>query len=88
MDTDLLVYMTYEASLTGNAYGTIKGRLMAIRHHHLVAGLAGPLQGKERLWLTLRGLKRASAEVIRKLPVTIGMLRWIRGELWHGDLVK
>ena len=73
--------MAYLVGALGRSCGTVKGKVMAMRAAHLSRGLRDPLLGKERLWMTLRGLKRLSPETARKFPATVDMLRWIRDNL-------
>ena len=60
------------------APGTVLQRLFAIRQTHLAAGYTDPLEGRKRVWLSVKGLKRRYGAGRRKLPVTPQMLRWIR----------
>ena len=69
--------MVYRFSVLGNRYNAIKLHLMAIRNHHLRAGSSDLLAGKEQMWMCLRGMKRASAETVRKYPVTGEMMDWL-----------
>ena len=77
----LLTYITFLRAVQGNACSTIKNKGMAIRQHHLVAGLGDPLLSKPRMWLAFKGLKRISPVTARKFPVTVDMLREVRSML-------
>ena len=72
---ELLTYMAFNAGIMGNAYSTVKSKLMALRQGHLLAGCGDPLIAKERVRVALRGLRRASSDVARIFPVTVEMLR-------------
>ena len=72
-----MTYMVYRFSVLGNRCNTIKLHLMSTRHHHLRAGAPDPVAGKEQMWMCLRGMKRASAETVRKRPVTGEMMDWL-----------
>ena len=75
--TEHLVYFVlYRFEFAGNAYGTIRGYLSAIRWYFLEAELPDPTKGN---WLlrVMRGIKNLRGAVNRKLPVTLKMLRWI-----------
>jgi len=62
------------------AAGTIKSKLFAIRHHHVVNGWGDPTRDKPRVALLLRALKRKQ-KMNRKFPVTSRMMRWIKSNL-------
>ena len=66
----------YRFEFAGNAFGTIRGYLSAIRWYFLEAELPDPTKGN---WLlrVLRGIKNLRGAVDRKLPVTLKMLKWI-----------
>ena len=53
-----------------HAPGTVLQRLFAIRQTHLAAGYMDPLEGRKRVWLAVKGLKRRYGAGRRKLPVT------------------
>ena len=75
--TEHLVYFVlYRYEFAGNAYGTIRGYLSAIRWYFLEAELLDPTKGN---WLlrVMRGIKNLRGAVNRKLPVTLKMLKWI-----------
>lgn len=84
-EDDLLTFLIYWTSVLGQAYGTVKTKVHAVRQMHLRAGVKGPLAGKERVWLALRGFKRMSPSTAKKSPVTIEMLRWINQHLSRYD---
>ena len=77
----LLEWVVHQAHALGRTEGTIRTKLMAVRHHHLIAGYPDPLEIAPRLWLALGGIKRMGAKPNRKYPVTLEMLRWIRRQL-------
>ena len=75
--TEHLVYFVlYRFEFAGNAFGTIRGYLSAIRWYFLEAELPDPTKGN---WLlrVMRGIKNLRGAVNRKLPVTLDMLKWI-----------
>ena len=69
----LLLFCTHLASTLSRAAGTVKNKLMGIRHVHVVNGMGDPLVGKPRIWLLLRSLKKLH-KVLRRYPVTVVML--------------
>ena len=75
---ELFTFKVHTTGVLNLTHSTTKSRLMAIRAHHLRAGRKDPLLGKDCLWLHLRGLKRLDGAVVRKLPVTPEMLRWVQ----------
>ena len=75
--TEHLVYFVlYRFEFAGNAYGTIRGYLSAIRWYFLEAELPDPTKGN---WLlrVMRGIKNLRGAVNIKLRVTLKMLRWV-----------
>jgi hypothetical protein len=68
------------ADSLARAAGTVKNKLMGIRHIHVVNGMGDPLLGKHRLWLLFRALKKAKI-LVRRFPVTVRMLEAIRAKL-------
>ena len=72
----ILDFIVHLVQLFHRTEGTIKTKLMAIRFNHLTQGLPDPLEGKERVWLALGGIKRLQGRVSRRLPITVSMLRW------------
>ena len=75
--TEHMVYFAlHRYEFAGNAFGTIRGYLSAIRWYFLEADLADPTKGN---WLVrvMRGIKNLRGAVSRKLPVTLEMLEWI-----------
>ena len=82
----LLDYVVQLAHVHKRTEGTIRTKLMAIRHHHLVAGFPDPLEIAPRLWLALGGIKRMGVKQNRKYPVTVEMLRWLKRRLDTGTL--
>ena len=73
----ILDFIVHLVQLFHRTEGTLRTNLMAIRHHHLLAGLPDPLRSKERVWLALGGIKHLQGTVSRRLPVTVRMLRWL-----------
>ncbi len=69
----LLMFCTHLAESLSRAAGTVKNKLMGIRHVHVVHGAGDPLQGKPRIWLLLRALQKTH-KVLRRYPVTVVML--------------
>jgi hypothetical protein len=70
----------YLADSLSRAAGTVKNKLMGIRHTHVVNGLGDPLVGKNRVWLMFRALKKAK-KLVRRFPVTVRMLELIFGKM-------
>ena len=86
LDEDkLLDFIVHLVQLFHRTEGTIKSKLMAIRFHHLSNGLPDPLDGKERVWLALGGIKRLQGRASRRLPITVSMLRWAEERYTRGD---
>ena len=69
----LLQFSVHLADSPSRAAGTVKNKLIGIRHAHVVNGLDDPLVDKDRVWLVFRALMKAK-KLIRRLPVTIAML--------------
>ena len=78
---EILVYVVHLGITMSRAAGTVKAKLFALRQMHVMGGYPGPLQGKPRLWMALKGLERRRGPARRKLPKTPGMLKWIRTQL-------
>jgi hypothetical protein len=74
------VLMSFICYLSGwLKHSTIKGYLSAVRHLHVVQGRADPVQGRERLRLQLRGVRRSQGDLrLVMKPITQEMLRWAR----------
>jgi hypothetical protein len=64
------------------APGTAKTKLMAVRHQHILRGIPDPLCDKQRVFLALAGTERMIGRVLRKLPVTPGMVLWSIDRFW------
>ena len=78
---EILLYVVHLGITMSRAAGTVKAKLFALRQMHVMGGYPGPLQGKPRLWMALKGLERRRGAAQRKLPMTPGMLKWIRTQL-------
>ena len=76
----LLHFCVYLADTLARAAGTVKNKLMGIRHVHVINGVGDPLVGKTRVWLLFRALKKAK-KLIRRFPVTVRMLEIILEDL-------
>ena len=79
---DWIVHLTRR----GRSEGTIRGKLLAVRHFHVATGHPDPLELASRVWLALGGLRRMGAKQNRKYPVTIEMLAWLRRQLGTGKV--
>ena len=78
----LLDFIVHLAHFMKRAEGTIKGKVFAVRHFHIINGFADPLSGKPRIFMALEGVKRLQGGRKRKHPVTTGMLRWVSRRLY------
>jgi len=83
-EEDLLDFAGHYALNLNRAANTVKQLLLGVRWHHVIRGMTDPLEGRPRLTLLKKALRKRS-KVKRKWPVTANMLRWIRGQL---DLEK
>jgi hypothetical protein len=77
----LLDVLVYYADVKGYAASTIGGYLSAIRWVHVANGFEDPMQGKPRLALARRAVKRLKGGSAGKLPVSPDMLRAIKKTL-------
>ena len=79
-EEQLLLFVTELAK--SRAVSTIRCYLAAVRHFHIVAGFANPLEWKLRLQLALKGIQRIKPTTRdTRLPITPLALRAIRGVL-------
>ena len=60
----LLDWIVHLAHAQKISEGTIRGKLMAVRHYHIAAGFPDPLELAPRLALALGGLRRMGAKQI------------------------
>ena len=51
--------------------GTIRSKLMAVRHYHIAGGFPDPMELAPRLALAFGELRRMGAKQNRKYPVTV-----------------
>merc|ERR1712159_195869 len=65
----LLDFIVFLAKLMQMRSGSITQRLFAIRHGHLMEGLADPIIARSRVWSAIGGLKRLEDPVKRKHAV-------------------
>ena len=72
----MVYFVLCRFEFAGNAFGTIRGYLSAIRWYFLEAELPDPTKAN---WLlrVLRGIRNLRGAINRKLPVTLDMLKWI-----------
>ena len=70
---EILLYVVHLGITMSRAAGTVKSKLFAPRQMHVMGGYPGPLQGKPRLWMALKGLERRTGAAQRKLPMTPGI---------------
>ena len=75
----ILHFCVYLADTLARAAGTVKNKLMGVRHVHVVNGAGDPLVGKNRVWLLLRALKKAKKLVRRFLLLSRSWRRSWRG---------
>lgn len=68
----MLLFCAHLSETLSRAAGTVKDKLMGIRHTHVINGMGDPLTGKPRLSMLLKALKKI-AKVIRRFPVTVEM---------------
>ena len=76
-EEELLLWGGYLGWL-GRAPGTLATYLFAVQRGHLDAGAGDPLEGKQRVWDLIEGLRRTGEVTPRKLGVTPAMLRWLQ----------
>ncbi|CAK0851389.1 unnamed protein product [Prorocentrum cordatum] len=83
-DEDVLLdWIVHLAHVQHRSEGTIRGKLMAVRHCHIAAGYPDPLELAPRLALALGGLRRMGAKQNRKYPLErLAPQRWTS----EGDL--
>ena len=81
----MLLYIVHYGVTLSRAAGTVLQKLFGVRQMHIVLGYQDPLEGKRRVWMAIRGLKRRSGGGKRKLPTTPVMLRWIKDHLRPAD---
>ena len=74
----LVRFVVFLHEVMGRTAEGIKQRLSAVRYAHMATGHADPLQGRERLWASLKGLARWENAPVRKVPVTPVMLGWLK----------
>ena len=74
----LLRYTAFLHLIMKRSEGTIRQKLFAIKFGHTVAGLPDPLQRRDRLWAALAGYARWQGAPLRRLPVTVENLEWLR----------
>ena len=80
-EEELLLFMVHLYNNLHRAHGTIRTKLLGVRSQHVMLGEADPLAGKPRIWMALNGIEKWQGPGKRKLPVTVQMLRRIRGML-------
>ena len=80
----LLLFATHISSYS--SYTNIKKHMAAIKHFSVVSGLTTRFQDFERLYLLIRGIRRAQGtahSVPQRRPITPAMLRVIRRNLFN-----
>ena len=77
-EEELLGWMVHEAFVMKNKAGTVKGKLMAVRHENITRGLADPLKHRPRIWRGYNMLRRRNGPVERRVPAPANLLRWIK----------
>ena len=80
----LIRFVVFLHQKMGRTAQGIRQRLSGIRYAHIASGFPDPLQGRVRLWAALQGLHRWDGPQIRKIPVTVEMLRWLHVYLHNG----
>ena len=74
----LIDYVLHAVGVRGLAWSTVGGKLSAIRHANVRAGVGDPRVGKLKLQQLLRGLKKYRGPKGKKKPVTRAMLKMLR----------
>ena len=80
----LIRFVVFLHQRMGRTAQGIRQRLSGIRCAHISSGFPDPLQGRVRLWAAIQGLHRWDGPQVRKIPVTVEMLRWLRSYLLDG----
>ena len=80
----LIRFVVFLHQRMGRTAQGIRQRLSGIRYAHISSGFPDPLQGRVRLWAAIQGLHRWDGPQVRKIPVTVEMLRWLRSYLLDG----
>ena len=82
----LILFATHLASYS--SHSNVKVHLSAIKHHSIIQGHHIPFRDFEKLYLLLRGIKRAqgpSHSLPKRLPITPHLLRIIQHNLFHSS---
>ena len=70
-DEDVLLdFVVHLCHYMQRTQGTVKGNLMAARYYHVAEGYTDPLEGKQRVFLALGGIKHLQRRRGRNWPVT------------------
>ena len=80
----LIRFVVFLHQKMGRTAHGIRQRLSGVRYAHIASGFPDPLQGRVRLWAALQGLHRWDGPQVRKIPVTVEMLRWLHTYLRNG----
>ena len=80
-DKDLSEYVTWRGLHGNMAHSTLHVNLFAIRRFHLELGLKDPLEDKRMLSMTMKGLLKRQGGPLRKIPISMTMIRDIASTL-------
>jgi len=73
-ENELIDFYAYFGRICGYAYSTLHGWMHGIQHHHIIAGLGDPLDGRLRLKMVRKGFKNYDRRLrgrTRKLAATV-----------------
>ena len=86
LEHNLILFCTHLASYS--SHDNIKVHLAAIKHHAIIEGFPTPLKDFDRLYLSVRGIKRSlgsSRSLPKRLPITPSLLRVIHHNLFNSS---
>jgi len=76
-EEELLLFVAHKAMVALYAHGSIHVMLYALRRKHLLARYPDPLADKLLLKVAMKGISRLQGGPLRKIPCSMGMIRWI-----------
>jgi hypothetical protein len=74
-EEEMMLFAAHKGVVLGYAWASIHVMLYAVRFEHLKARRGDPLEGKVVLRMVMKGIKRVQGGQVRKIPVTVDMLR-------------
>ena len=80
-EQDLCAFIAWRGLVCNMAHSTIHVTLHAIRRHHVESGFPDPLEDRRMVALTMAGLLRVQGGPIRKVPISMPVIRRLAGYL-------